>query len=351
VISTAMSLVVGYDLCMSIAQVIYELGIQLVCLADSSNDGLQLIASNFDFEFNWDAKTIWKEVLGNLVGIILLSFLVYNVQIFLFLRASKRDLQAIRKGTFVDMPKVAKAGLGTAVVFVGYQIAFSLIAGFMYALLFGLIFALGNLFRYFPNLFVLFLQEVLAAPLIFVVFFLLVQFFTDKLFTIKGSGLWIRYVRFFYHYDYVFIFLNIARGIFSLVTRILFWLMMLFYVYRVDCSPLVEELRFLDMGYNSYLGFLASCRHYSNPTALTFVDILTDNSLTGHSRPTDNKTEPLLASDGVKLANRKTKAKNHWFVCVTLIRNRQLVQFRKRNLGAHPSCLLLIQICTRFAFW
>ncbi|XP_072038888.1 stimulated by retinoic acid gene 6 protein-like [Amphiura filiformis] len=166
----------------------------------------------------------------------------------------------------------------------------------------------------------------------------------------KGDVLGLDNRRNFHVTVYVTLFLNAILGLASCLMRILKAVMFgMLFIGRVDRCTLMRGFELWDPGFKAYIGFMELEVAHTHPVMVTFVHILWEAIKQRKSKEALNQSCTDLddfTADGCLVLNktlkecpdkteeqlRKIRARNRWFVAITLMNNRQLSEKRQTVL-------------------
>ena len=315
-----------------------------------------IVACAFGGEQGETASNLWASINRDLIGICILTFLLCLFQVYLFLTVFKRDMRAIREGRFPKKQILEGATVNDALNFVGLQVSYAFLGTLINLGLVTVLYFFLSAFVHIAEIrtFVweYVFKQVLLAPLVITIFFILVQANLTRLFLAGYKGFYVAHRRSFQFYDYAFVFINMVRGLISFTGRILYsFCAMLVFSYRMDKPVMSEGLEWMDFGYTGYVGLLALSRHYNNPISSTFIQLLWSTQSPSSLPPTSAHTlpeQPTDAANPMKSSllgvtadvyradttkeKRARLVRNRFGVAITLINNPGLIKLRKRNL-------------------
>ncbi|CAF0739997.1 unnamed protein product [Adineta ricciae] len=165
-------------------------------------------------------------------------------------------------------------------------------------------------------------------PILFTTFKLYINKFLSQYVFLQHSGevLSINNRRALMVFLYFNFFLDTFLGFFAAFFRILKSIIGgMFYMCRLDYSPLGRKLETMDAGFNAYCGLIYMETAHRHPVLLFFVSHL----LRDHLYPT----------------KRLSKARHNWYLAIFLLNNPTLIYQRKdflRNLHDHDTKIMLI---------
>ena len=172
-----------------------------------------------------------------------------------------------------------------------------------------------------------------------------------------ANGFNIRNSRLFHNVDFFFFFINVFIGLYSFVVRLganIFY--GLLFLCRLDKNMLSRGYEMQDPGFRTYVGFLLLDYYYSNPTAITFAEMLVEDLRDeqrrereqfphlGEPGTDDDQGETallLLAADELGASAldvaryraqriRSARVRSRWGLYVTLVNNPRLRDLRKQ---------------------
>ncbi|CAF1252893.1 unnamed protein product [Adineta ricciae] len=267
---------------------------------------------------------------------------VVVIQLLLLLASIRRNLFQVYRGDQSEIPRRNRSNYRTYATgnfhFAGYLIAYALwglilIISFLFVVLVFIDFVVS--FRLFP---------IVESILKYVIPVLLIAYFKAYLnkclarfafLQDDGDVLAVNNRRVLMIFLYFNFFLDAFLGLFSSVRRLFKSVVGgIFYMCRLDYSPLGRKLETWDDGFNAYCGFIhTECTH-RHPVLLLFAACLletnkTKSRLSSVVNPLVMSNELVSQDEEEKIRRRKRQVIRKWQMVAFLIRNPLFVFYRK----------------------
>ncbi|PVD18811.1 hypothetical protein C0Q70_21364 [Pomacea canaliculata] len=234
----------------------------------------------------------------------------------------------------------------------GFQAAYMIWAFMIQWLVFFLVFFLvGILIKFFDvNLIKEFVNWTWPYLLTFVVINITIWLLSAFFFLQdRGEHLALDNRGWFFNCVYFFTFYFLFLGLFSCVLRMLTSMVLgLVYLGRLDKTILVKNFEVLDIGFNTYVGFMKTDCAHTHPVAIVFTRLMLLAARRPEAEPSNDNYEEIREAGGVlrlipflsavmdpmiKLQmNRRSLARRRWHLLYTLHRNPSLRSLRKGHV-------------------
>uniref|UniRef100_A0A8C5DT50 Stimulated by retinoic acid gene 6 protein-like n=1 Tax=Gouania willdenowi TaxID=441366 RepID=A0A8C5DT50_GOUWI len=285
---------------------------------------------------SWLATTIFAS----------LNSVAYTLHVLACYRKHLRRLWKGQKGFLPERFHNPRASVSVASIarYSGWQIAFTLwgylivhFVHFVFALLF--VYALvlpirhGRALNLLSNLGIILLTIGLVIGLVILQVVLVQIFFLQNKMspTDKHKPLALNNRKAFHCFNYFFFFYNVVLGISTCIVRLLLsvvvgtWL-----VSRIDRTIMQRGYENMDAGYSTWVGMIFADHYHNNPVMVCFCQILVSNSLDRQSASVYSTFNNAVPGSNSRVNNR---ARRHWALLYTLLRNPRLLLLRKQHLA------------------
>uniref|UniRef100_A0A8C5G2H9 Stimulated by retinoic acid gene 6 protein-like n=1 Tax=Gouania willdenowi TaxID=441366 RepID=A0A8C5G2H9_GOUWI len=286
------------------------------------------------FSESWLATTIFAS----------LNSVAYTLHVLACYRKHLRRLWKGQKGFLPERFHNPRASVSVASIarYSGWQIAFTLwgylivhFVHFVFALLF--VYALvlpirhGRALNLLSNLGIILLTIGLVIGLVILQVVLVQIFFLQNKMspTDKHKPLALNNRKAFHCFNYFFFFYNVVLGISTCIVRLLLsvvvgtWL-----VSRIDRTIMQRGYENMDAGYSTWVGMIFADHYHNNPVMVCFCQILVSNSLDRQSASVYSTFNNAVPDSRVN-----NRARRHWALLYTLLRNPRLLLLRKQHLA------------------
>uniref|UniRef100_A0A8C5G2T8 Stimulated by retinoic acid gene 6 protein-like n=1 Tax=Gouania willdenowi TaxID=441366 RepID=A0A8C5G2T8_GOUWI len=283
---------------------------------------------------SWLATTIFAS----------LNSVAYTLHVLACYRKHLRRLWKGQKGFLPERFHNPRASVSVASIarYSGWQIAFTLwgylivhFVHFVFALLF--VYALvlpirhGRALNLLSNLGIILLTIGLVIGLVILQVVLVQIFFLQNKMspTDKHKPLALNNRKAFHCFNYFFFFYNVVLGISTCIVRLLLsvvvgtWL-----VSRIDRTIMQRGYENMDAGYSTWVGMIFADHYHNNPVMVCFCQILVSNSLDRQSASVYSTFNNAVPDSRVN-----NRARRHWALLYTLLRNPRLLLLRKQHLA------------------
>uniref|UniRef100_A0A8C9XTB6 STRA6-like n=1 Tax=Sander lucioperca TaxID=283035 RepID=A0A8C9XTB6_SANLU len=228
----------------------------------------------------------------------------------------------------------------------GWQIAFTLwgylivhFIYFLFALLLVYMLVLpiqhGKALIMLTNLGVILLTISLVIGLVILQIVLVQIFFLqDKMSpTDKHKPLALNNRKGFHCFNYFFFFYNVVMGISNCIVRLLCSIVVgTWLVSRLDRTIMQRGYESMDAGYNTWIGMIFADHYHNNPVMVCFCQLLVSNTLANHTASAYSTFSNVSSESSVN-----NRARRHWMLFYTLLRNPHLILLRKHHLSSSSS--------------
>ncbi|XP_067438448.1 STRA6-like [Thunnus thynnus] len=277
-----------------------------------------------------------------------LNSVAYTLHVLACYRKHLKRLWKGQKGFLPEKfhnPRSA-ASVASITRYSGWQIAFTLwgylivhFVQFVFALLLTYLLILpvkdGIVLHMLANLGIIILTIGLVIVLVILQIALVQIFFLqDKISPIdKGKPLALNNRKAFHCFNYFFFFYNVVMGIGNCIFRLLCSIVVgTWLVSRIDRTIMQRGYESLDTGYTTWIGMIFADHYHNNPVMVCFCQLLVSNTLardTASAYSTFSNTPSESAVNG--------RARRHWVLLYTLLRNPKLILLRKHHLSSSSS--------------
>ncbi|XP_065837052.1 stimulated by retinoic acid gene 6 protein-like [Oscarella lobularis] len=268
--------------------------------------------------------------IGSFFTSCLVSSFISVVFLLRMMSSYRKDMKTLYKGDKsilpANLPSPTSSVLATF-KYSGYQIAYIFWGWFIILLVLLIVCLIVALCVYWIEIdykSFLVVLYVLLAPCIFSLVLWLFQFLFVKfgLLQDKGKNLALTNRRLYHSVGFFFFFYNVMLGIWSCLLRLCYSLGLgILFISRLDLSVLPQILEMLDPGYKVYVGYLIMDYHHSNPTLVSFAYIIRKAARKLSPQPLASSQDVEMKSEEKEKMLSGRRARNRWFVAVTLMRN------------------------------
>ncbi|XP_061778793.2 STRA6-like isoform X2 [Nerophis lumbriciformis] len=224
----------------------------------------------------------------------------------------------------------------------GWQIAFTLwgylmvhFVHFLVALLLVYVIVIpiqhGKVLTMLANLGTLILTiSLVIAMVILQIVLVQIFFLQDKLsLTDKHKPLAVNNRKAFHCFNYFFFFYNVILGMSTCIMRLLISIVLgTWLVSRIDRTIMQRGYETMDAGYSTWIGMIFADHYHNNPVLVCFCQVLVSTTL---EKQTESAYNTLNNASSECLVN--SRARRHWALLYTLLRNPHLILHRKHHLS------------------
>uniref|UniRef100_A0A3P8S2F9 STRA6-like n=1 Tax=Amphiprion percula TaxID=161767 RepID=A0A3P8S2F9_AMPPE len=137
----------------------------------------------------------------------------------------------------------------------------------------------------------------------------------------------------FHCFNYFFFFYNVVMGISTCILRLLCSIVVgTWLVSRIDRTIMQRGYETMDAGYSTWIGMIFADHYHNNPVMVCFCQLLVSNKLEKY-----HTSAYATFSDAMPESNVNNRARRHWVLFYTLLKNPRLILLRKHHLSASSS--------------
>ncbi|XP_034454624.1 STRA6-like [Hippoglossus hippoglossus] len=134
----------------------------------------------------------------------------------------------------------------------------------------------------------------------------------------------------FHCFNYFFFFYNVVMGISNCILRLLCSIVVgTWLVSRIDRTIMQRGYESMDAGYSTWIGMIFADHYHNNPVMVCFCQLLVSNKLERHKASAYSTFNNMPSEPPVN-----SKARRHWMLFHTLLRNPHLIPLRKQHLSS-----------------
>ncbi|XP_054636013.1 STRA6-like [Dunckerocampus dactyliophorus] len=274
-----------------------------------------------------------------------LNSVAYTFHVLVCYRKHLKRLWRGEKGFLPEKfhnPRSA-ASVASIARYSGWQIAFTLwgylmvhFVHFLVALLLVYVIVIpiqhGKALTMLSNLGILILTiSLVIAMVILQIVLVQIFFLQDKLSpTDKHKPLALNNRKAFHCFNYFFFFYNVIMGISNCIMRLLISIVLgTWLVSRIDRTIMQRGYETMDAGYSTWIGMIFADHYHNNPVMVCFCQVLVSTAVEKH---TVSAYSAFNNTPSECLVN--SRARRHWALLYTLLRNPHLILHRKHHLSS-----------------
>ncbi|XP_061736202.1 stimulated by retinoic acid gene 6 protein-like [Nerophis ophidion] len=273
-----------------------------------------------------------------------LNSVAYTFHVLVCYRKHLKRLWRGEKGFLPEKFHNPRSSVSVASIarYSGWQIAFTLwgylmvhFVHFLVALLLVYVIVIpiqhGKVLTMLANLGTLILTIGLVIAMVILQIVLVQIFFLqDKLSsTDKHKPLALNNRKAFHCFNYFFFFYNVILGMSTCIMRLLISIVLgTWLVSRIDRTIMQRGYETMDAGYSTWIGMIFADHYHNNPVLVCFCQVLVSTTL---EKRTESAYNTLNNASSECLVN--SRARRHWALLYTLLRNPHLILHRKHHLS------------------
>ncbi|TDH15949.1 hypothetical protein EPR50_G00015140 [Perca flavescens] len=137
----------------------------------------------------------------------------------------------------------------------------------------------------------------------------------------------------FHCFNYFFFFYNVVMGISNCIIRLLCSIVVgTWLVSRLDRTIMQRGYETMDAGYSTWIGMIFADHYHNNPVMVCFCQLLVSNTPAKHTASAYSTFSNVSSESSVN-----NRARRHWMLFYTLLRNPHLILLRKHHLSSSSS--------------
>nr|XP_061778793.1 STRA6-like isoform X2 [Nerophis lumbriciformis] len=273
-----------------------------------------------------------------------LNSVAYTFHVLVCYRKHLKRLWRGEKGFLPEKFHNPRSAVSVASIarYSGWQIAFTLwgylmvhFVHFLVALLLVYVIVIpiqhGKVLTMLANLGTLILTiSLVIAMVILQIVLVQIFFLQDKLsLTDKHKPLAVNNRKAFHCFNYFFFFYNVILGMSTCIMRLLISIVLgTWLVSRIDRTIMQRGYETMDAGYSTWIGMIFADHYHNNPVLVCFCQVLVSTTL---EKQTESAYNTLNNASSECLVN--SRARRHWALLYTLLRNPHLILHRKHHLS------------------